>query len=66
MDNVRATEARNTSVNKAVEVGIMSVFQNLWLIPYPARAVGATVPPDAVSLLLPGPVGVGTNVPTVR
>ncbi|MGO9332885.1 MAG: hypothetical protein ACLQCU_02315 [Acidimicrobiales bacterium] len=44
----------------------MSIFLNLSLTPYPARAVCCAVPPDAVSLLVAGLVSVGTNVPKVR
>jgi hypothetical protein len=56
----------NASVSKAGEVGIMSIFLDLSLTPYPARAVCCAVPPDAVSLLVAGLVSVGTNVPKVR
>ena len=65
-DNVSATEATNASLNKAGEVGIMSIFLNLFLTRYPARAVGGTVPPDTVSVLLAGPLAVETKAPRVR
>ncbi len=47
------------------EMGIMSIFLDSSLTPYPARAVGDTLSPDARSLLVAGPVAVGTNVPKV-
>jgi len=64
-DNASGTAARNASVNKAGDVGIMSIVLNLMvmLTSYPARD---TAPPDTVSVLVAGPVLVGTNVLKVR
>ncbi|MGO8827442.1 MAG: hypothetical protein ACLQU9_19675 [Acidimicrobiales bacterium] len=47
------------------EMGIMSVFLGSSFTRHPTRAVGGTLSPDAVSLLVAGPVAVGTNVPKV-
>jgi hypothetical protein len=49
----------------AREMGIMSIFLDSSLTPHPARAMGGTLPPGAVSLLVAGPVAVGANVQKV-
>jgi len=64
-DNGSATQSKNVSVMMTREMGIMSIFVNSLLTPHPVRAIGGTLPPDAVSLLVAGPVAVGTNVPKV-
>ena len=51
---------------KTREMGIMSIFLDSSLTPYPARAVGDTLSPDPVSLLVAVLVAVGTNVPKVQ
>ena len=64
-DNGSATQSKNVSVIKTRE-GIMSIFLDSSLTPYPARAVGDTLSPDPVSLLVAVLVAVGTNVPKVQ
>jgi hypothetical protein len=64
-DNGSATQSKNVSVIKIRQMGIMSIFLDSSLTLYPARAVGDTLSPDPVSLLVAVLAAVGMNVPNV-